>query len=71
MCTPERGPTLTTAPGSGSPCDVCHEPITSSQVEHRSNGMRLHQWCHYKQSQANEQSAAAEPQPEVPRPRAA
>jgi hypothetical protein len=49
---------LTTAPGSGLPCDECHKPIDSDQVECRCPDMnpssatplRFHQWCHYARS---------------------
>jgi hypothetical protein len=53
MGTRESVEKMTTAPGSGFQCDACHQPITSSQVECRCTGARLHQWCLYmKSSQA-------------------
>jgi hypothetical protein len=49
---------LTTAPGSGLPCDECQKPIESNQVECRCfdsthssvTPLRFHQWCHYARS---------------------
>jgi len=49
---------LTTAPGSGLPCDECHQPIDSKQVECRcvdmnhssTTPLRFHQWCQYARS---------------------
>jgi len=58
MCTYVRMEILTTAPGSGLPCDECHQPITASQVECRAGGVHLHQWCHYARLQASQQSSA-------------
>jgi len=47
MCTSARFEVLTTALGSGLPCDECRQPITTTQVECRAGGAHLHQWCHY------------------------
>jgi hypothetical protein len=59
MCTYVRMEVLTTAPGAGQPCDECHEPITTSQIECRAGGARLHQWCHYARLQGMQQPPAA------------
>ena len=41
MCTYMRMEILTTAPGSGLPCDECHQPITTSQVECRAGSGQM------------------------------
>jgi hypothetical protein len=50
---------LTVVLGSGLRCDGCRQPITNSQVECRSAGARLHQWCYYARSMVEQQSSAA------------
>jgi hypothetical protein len=59
MCTYVRVEVLTTAPGSGLRCDECGQPITTSQVECRAGGTRLHQWCHYARLQGADRQSAA------------
>jgi hypothetical protein len=59
MCTYVRVEILTTALGSGLPCNECGQPITTSQVECRAGGTRLHQWCHYAKLQATGRQFAA------------
>ena len=41
------------------PCDECGQPITTSQVECRAGGTRLHQWCHYAKLQGADRQPAA------------
>lgn len=60
MGTREGVASVTTAPGSGSECDACRKPITSSQVECRCAGERLHQWCHYMRSLGGVQPLSVE-----------
>jgi hypothetical protein len=49
---------LTVVLGSGLRCDRCREPITHSQVECRSAGARLHQWCYYARSMVEQERRA-------------
>ena len=55
---------LTTARGSGLPCDECHQPIEPMHVECRcatsegASPLRFHQWCYYTRLRGDQRGSA-------------